>query len=188
MGGADAHAAEEPAMSTRELDRALGALHGVHARMRDSIDGIARLSVEPKSPRKAQSVRPIRLPRRTSVLIVEDDEATGRLYREALETMRADAFLAPTMIEARKLASTARFDVAVIDLVMREALDGGLANGADIIPIVRARSPETRVVVSTGLRDEAAREMLLLAGVDPSSVEIVPKVPAHEIRAVVGAR
>ena len=170
------------------LTHVLSRLHGVHAQMRESIASISRLSVEPKTPRKTQSVRPIRVPRRTSVLIVEDDDATGRLYSEALREMRAFVRLCPTLDEAREAIETMTFDVAVIDLVMRAGALGGFGNGADLIPLIRTRSPETRVVVSTGLQDAAAWEMLLVAGVDPSSVEIVPKVPAHEIRAVVGAR
>lgn len=187
MGGAHAHAAEVATMSDHDLDRALGALHGVRARMRDSIAGIARLSVEPKTPRKVQSVRPIRRGPML-VLVAEDDAATGRLYREALSEIRARVLICPTLAEARDAIEAAHFDVAVIDLVMPDGVEGTPGNGADLIPLIRARSPETRVVVSTGLGDRAARAMLLEAGVDPGSVEIVPKVPASELRAVVASR
>lgn len=193
MGGADPHAPQERAMNGRDdtLTRVLGVLHRENAKMRASIEGVARLSVEPRTPRKVQSVRPIGSARQApplSVLVAEDDDATGRVYADALRAMRVEPWLCPTMAEARERIAAMIFDVAVIDLLMREGPIGGIANGADLIPLVRARSPRTRIVVSTGLEDAAAREMLLVAGVDPSSVEIVAKVRPHELRKVVGAR
>lgn len=178
-------------MSARDLPELRSALHGAIARLHHSVEIVAQTAARPsRPPRKAQSASPIRvrLPRQTTVLVVEDDEATGRLYIEALHGMRAHVRLCPTMVEAREAIGAMVFDVAVIDLVMREDVSGGLANGAELIPLLHRASPETRIVVSTGLQDAAAHEMLLAAGADPSTVEIVAKVPAHEIRAVVGVR
>lgn len=186
-------------MNRPSLSDLRAALGNANAQLRESVQIAAATAARPSRPprptRKAASMRVVRRPKPFLVLVAEDDHATGRMYRDALSLAGAQVLLCPTLAEARDAidaaaseAETPTIDVAVIDLIMPEDITGRPGSGASLVARLRIASPGTRIIVSTGLDEAAAHDDLRSHGVDPASVELIPKVAAHELRAVVGAR
>ncbi|MGH9839418.1 MAG: response regulator transcription factor [Blastocatellia bacterium] len=94
-----------------------------------------------------------------SVLIVDDDDSIRASLVSLLRSDVVETQTASTMEEAEALLKTERFDLAIVDL--RLGGSGG-AEGLELVSIIKARTPETQVVLFTGYGspeiERAARE------------------------------
>ena len=83
------------------------------------------------------------------VLIVDDQEN----WRIALKTLLEEADVriasAPNFAEAKRLLTSARFDVVVLDVRLVDQ-DEFNVEGLDLLNLIRATSPETKTVILTG--------------------------------------
>ncbi|MDP3866118.1 MAG: CHASE domain-containing protein [Rhodoferax sp.] len=99
------------------------------------------------------------------VLHVEDDADLHQVVR-AMVGKRFDFELATTLQEARARVALERFDVVILDLSLPDG------SGWDLLPEIRQRQPETRVVILSGAdmtADEARKveAVLLKSQVSP---------------------
>lgn len=168
----------------REIDTLRADLMRANAMLRESHERIAQVCARPSRPapaRKAQSMRVVRNGVRLRVLIVEDDALTGRTYLRLLGRHH-DALLCPTLGDARHAIEARAWDVAVIDLDMRDGSGASLV--ATIRDSDRARESErreagqaaaTRVVIASGLGASDVDDHLRRHGVDRRDVEVHAK-------------
>ncbi len=87
-----------------------------------------------------------------TVLIVDDEPVIRTIASTSLARagfVVAEAGDADTAMERLRKASP-RFDLVLLDLTL------GAVNGADLIPLIRQQSPETRILVFSGLGHEDA--------------------------------
>jgi PAS domain S-box-containing protein len=77
------------------------------------------------------------------VLHVEDDSDLHQVIR-AMIGRRFDFETATTLVEARARVALERFDVVILDLTLPDG------SGWDLLPEIRARQPEARVVILSG--------------------------------------
>ena len=86
-----------------------------------------------------------------TVLIVEDSHEAGKYLRTALETMEVsfEATLLPSAEEAMLALSDAKYDLMIIDI----QLPG--MNGIDLVKRIRKKDRVTKVIMQTGVQDEA---------------------------------
>ncbi|MCC6649056.1 MAG: hypothetical protein IT374_26245 [Polyangiaceae bacterium] len=164
----------------REIDTLRADLMRANAMLRESHERIAQVCARPSRPapgRKAQSMRVVRGGgARLRVLIVEDDALTGRTYLRLL-ARQFDALLCPTIGDARHAIEARAWDVAVIDLDMRDGSGASLV--ATIRDSDRARENErreagqaaaTRIVIASGLGASDVDDHLRRHGVDRRDV------------------
>jgi len=84
------------------------------------------------------------MPEKVRVLVVDDDAGHAETAAESLERAGYQCRTATTGTEGLRLLETEGWDVVLTDLVMRDA------SGIDLVRSVKARSPETEVIVMTG--------------------------------------
>lgn len=112
------------------------------------------------------------------ILVVEDDEATARLYRLALEEDGYAVDVAPTGESGRLLAATEPYDGIILDLGLRDR--GGLS----VLQELRQQGIRIPVLVCTGQREVSD----VVRGLDAGADEYVTKpVAIAELRARVRA-
>jgi ActR/RegA family two-component response regulator len=83
---------------------------------------------------------------RGRVLVVDDDALIRTVAERWLTRASFEVATTGSTWQARSLAATGRFDVAILDYFL-----GGDERGPDLIPPLRATSPAIRVVVMSGL-------------------------------------
>ncbi|MBI3949875.1 MAG: response regulator [Acidobacteria bacterium] len=81
-----------------------------------------------------------------SVLIVDDDNSICSSLASLLKSELVETRIASTMEEAEMLLRTETFNLALVDLRLRGS-EG--TEGLDLISRIKARAPETRVVLFT---------------------------------------
>lgn len=88
------------------------------------------------------------------VLHVEDDPQLHQVVR-AMAGERFDIELATSLREARARVALERFDAVILDLGLPDE------SGWDLLPVIHARQPDTRVIVLSGadLTDEQASQV-----------------------------
>jgi DNA-binding NtrC family response regulator len=99
-----------------------------------------------------------------SILIVDDDSAIRSSLVSLLKSDAVETRTASTMEEAEMLLKTQTFDLAIVDLRLRgsEGLEG-----LELISTIKARTPETQVVLFTGYGSpEIEQEALKRGAVD----------------------
>ncbi|MGH7971393.1 MAG: response regulator [Limisphaerales bacterium] len=84
--------------------------------------------------------------RKSSVLVVEDDEPLLGLFEKVLEQSGFEAVLATTLERAQTLIAERRFDILVFDL----SVAGG-RNVFEFTAAVRARWPKMKLLIISGL-------------------------------------
>jgi DNA-binding NtrC family response regulator len=82
-----------------------------------------------------------------SVLIVDDDSSIRTSLISLLRSDLVETRTASTSEEAMALIETERFDLAIVDLRLRE---GGGMEGLEIVSAIKAHESETQVVLFTG--------------------------------------
>lgn len=102
------------------------------------------------------------------VLHVEDDSDVHQVIR-AMAGERFDFMLAPSVHAARERIAHESFDVIILDIGLPDG------SGWDLLPEIRARQPETRVLVLSGTEltaDEARKveSVLLKSQISPSDL------------------
>lgn len=83
------------------------------------------------------------------VLIVDDDPLIIKLYKRLFEISNFDAFSASTAEEAKKILSSNKFDLCVLDLKL------GDADGFEIAKYIREelKLPAMKLVIFSGFAD-----------------------------------
>ena len=79
-----------------------------------------------------------------SLLLVDDDEAFVRRLAKAMEKRGFSVETAQTVAEGKTIATARPPAYAVVDLRLEDG------NGLDVVEALRARRPESRIVVLTG--------------------------------------
>ncbi|MCC5987989.1 MAG: ActR/PrrA/RegA family redox response regulator transcription factor [Pararhodobacter sp.] len=79
-----------------------------------------------------------------SLLVVDDDEVFLKRLARALERRGFEPVTAPSVAMGKALASANPPAYAVIDLRLEDG------NGLDVVEVLRARRPDSRIVVLTG--------------------------------------
>lgn len=98
---------------------------------------------------RASSSRPPTCPRGAgSILVVDDDEVSGRALIRLLLRVGYDPVLAASGAEACEKLASQKFDVAVVDLYL-----GPGCSGIAVAREARVRWPDVRVVLWTGQLD-----------------------------------
>jgi CheY-like chemotaxis protein len=95
-----------------------------------------------------------------SILLVDDQRDILRLLRSALNTIgqELDIIEAPSGEEALLEASRRRVDLLVVDYLLP-----GM-NGIELMHKIRARHPDVKVILVTGMSDRRVRDEMLNAG------------------------
>lgn len=116
---------------------------------------------------------------KATVLVVDDDEAVRASYAAILAAGRCDAQMAPDGAEALAAMAQRPYDVVLLDLRMPGA------DGMSVLKDIKARWPESEVVVITGYPSlESAKEAVRLGAYDYLSK---PVGPGEVIAATQGA-
>lgn len=79
-----------------------------------------------------------------NILVTDDDEQIRKVLKEILENANHQITLAESGEKAIELIQDNIFDVAIVDLIMKEK------NGIDVLNEMQDRSPETEVIMLTG--------------------------------------
>jgi len=87
---------------------------------------------------------------RGRVLVVDDDALIRRVAERRLARAGFEVVVAGTAWQARYLAATEPFDVAILDYFLGPA-DRDPDRGTDLVGPLRARSPAIRIAVVSGL-------------------------------------
>ena len=82
-----------------------------------------------------------------SVLIVDDEDSICSSLVTLLKSDLVETRTASTLETVDKLIATEKFDLAIVDLCFK---GGGDMEGLDIISLIKARTPETQVVLFSG--------------------------------------
>lgn len=95
-----------------------------------------------------------------SILLVDDQRDILRLLRSALNTIghELDIFEAPSGEEAMLEASRRHIDLLVVDYLLP-----GMT-GIELIHKIRARHPEVKIILITGMADRKIRDEMINAG------------------------
>lgn len=96
------------------------------------------------------------------ILIVDDDDVISIGLHAYLNLRGFQTHLAHDYVAARALMSSARYAVALVDVV---GTGDHLESGLEFVRWVRRSSPETSVVVLTAYRTALLDEMALAAGI-----------------------
>jgi DNA-binding NtrC family response regulator len=117
--------------------------------------------------------------RKSSVLVVDDEEVIRRGYARTLARPDREVATAWNGSEALRELEHRRFDVVLLDLRMPEM------DGMDVLKIIKERWPESEVVVITGYPSvETAKQAVRLGACDYLAK---PVAPEEVIQAAEGA-
>ena len=105
------------------------------------------------TPRDAQAQSSAR-----SLLILDDDAPFRNRLARAMEKRGFDVIAVPSLSDARDIIRDVSPAFAVLDLRVEDG------NGLDLVPMVRDRRPEARVVVLTGYGNIATAVAAVKAG------------------------
>ncbi|MEO8431282.1 MAG: PAS domain S-box protein [Acidobacteriota bacterium] len=119
-----------------------------------------------------------------TILLVEDEEALGKLARRALEKQGYRVIEARSGIEARQIASvTPSIDLLLTDIVMP-----GIS-GRELADELLASRPGLRVLFMSGYTDDAAvRQGILVPGMAFLQKPFTPSKLAHKVRETLAVR
>jgi two-component system alkaline phosphatase synthesis response regulator PhoP len=98
------------------------------------------------------------MPQRKRILCVDDNEDICQMLVLNFSSSDIEALSTTSVTEALKLAEREEFDLYVLDLTLRSALDEALCEA------IRDRDKATPIVVFTGKSDEQDRLAALSAG------------------------
>jgi two-component system response regulator HydG len=84
------------------------------------------------------------MPEKTRILVLDDDRGHAETAAESLERAGYECSVATSGSEGLRVLEADPYDVVLTDLVMRDL------SGIDVVRRVKARSPETEVIVMTG--------------------------------------
>ena len=96
------------------------------------------------------------------VLVVEDNREVGRMVTASIKTLdgEIDVLDVPSAEEALLISTTLPLDLVVLDI----RLPG--MSGLEMVAKLRKRSPETKIILVTGVDDEAIRQQVSEADVE----------------------
>jgi len=104
------------------------------------------------------------------VLIVDDQREVSRLLRSALETIEQGLTVSEAPSGEEALLETSR---AKVDLLIADYRLPGMT-GVELMKKIRARNPQTPVILVSGVTDPRMREEISSAGADASFLKPVP--------------
>ena len=94
----------------------------------------------------------------TPILVVDDEAPTRELLALFFRTKGLEVITANTAHDAKKLAATTRFSLAILDV----ALEG--EDGLELLSYFRANHPTVRVIIFTGLTDQDLVDKAMAGG------------------------
>jgi DNA-binding response OmpR family regulator len=99
------------------------------------------------------------------VLLVEDSESVRLTMEAVLELEGHVVASASSLVEARQLHSTGRFDLVLLDVHLGDGL------GTELIPELRQLQPQAVVAILSGHIDDAGgADLVLDKGQDPGEL------------------
>ena len=103
-----------------------------------------------KTIRRAEPLQKIRHSGTETVLLVEDDMAIMKLFREVLSRYGYVVLSAEDGVEALKIFDAHRDDIriAIVDVIMPRM------NGREVVELIRAQRPEMPIVMTSGYTDD----------------------------------
>ena len=133
---------------------------GTLEHLRVALGGDVR-SVPPESSVAAVSSQP--RPGRSQghklrILLIDDDSAVSEMLGEFLSLRGAETFPVTNAVDAIRLLAHGAPDAIFLDISMP-----GL-NGLDALPTIRALAPDAKVVMVSGIHDDAVRAQALARG------------------------
>jgi excisionase family DNA binding protein len=78
------------------------------------------------------------------VLVVDDENAIGKLFKMTLSNIGHDVFIADSAVHGLSVAQNEDFDLVFLDLKMPEM------NGAELFKQIRQSKPDMQVIIITG--------------------------------------
>jgi DNA-binding NtrC family response regulator len=109
-----------------------------------------------------------------NILIVDDEEVVRRSFSRVLDGAHWRTASAADGEQALRALARERFDVVLLDLRMPGA------DGIAVLKAIKARSPESEVVIITGYPSiETAKEAVRLGACDYLSKPVAPEAVIH---------
>jgi DNA-binding NtrC family response regulator len=109
-----------------------------------------------------------------NILIVDDEEVVRRSFSRVLDGAHWRTVSAADGEQALRALARERFDVVLLDLRMPGA------DGIAVLKAIKARSPESEVVIITGYPSiETAKEAVRLGACDYLSKPVAPEAVIH---------
>jgi diguanylate cyclase (GGDEF)-like protein len=136
-----------------------GAIAGIVSKPWDASDLSTKLAIATDlHEKRTAAYRPAEAGQ-TSVLMIEDSETEALLLRRMLERIPGTfVVVATTLAEATRLVRGRRFDVIITDLGLPDA------RGVDSVFRLRASSPESAIIVCSGIDDQSLALKLVQLG------------------------
>ena len=121
------------------------------------------------------TIRPV------SLLVVDDDDALGRMLADAAAARGYRVECAPSLSAADAALTRATFDVALVDLTL------GAESGFDVIRRIKEHTPDTEIVVMSASTSQLRDSVVRVIGVRIRSETVRHRPAVHDHRASGGA-
>jgi len=102
------------------------------------------------------------------IILLEDEEALGRIYKKKLEAASYEVHWLRTPDETGKLAKRIKADVVLLD----HGIKGNKITGIDILPTIRETLPKAKIIVLSNFSKHQLEAAALDAGADAYFVKI----------------
>ncbi|MHB8519979.1 MAG: response regulator [Limisphaerales bacterium] len=110
--------------------------------------------VVPKCQQTPPGVKP------AHILVVDDEALLLAMFSELLSRHGHAVTTALTAGEARNLCTESTFDLALVDIQLRDT------DGIQLVKLMKDSAPDLRIIVMTGLMDDDAQQRADAAGAD----------------------
>ena len=153
----------QPAVERQAIELGAAGVFAKPGRLEDLLRVLEDATSAPMSPRTApkanrEAPAPPRDPRKLRILIIDDDPGVSEVLAEFLSLRGAETFPVTNAVQALQLLGHGAPDAIFLDIEMP-----GL-NGLDALPAIRALAPEAKVVMVSGVLDEAVAKQTLAGG------------------------
>ena len=114
------------------------------------------------------------------VLILEDEEVLGSIYKKKLEIEGFEVHWVKSLADVEKIIKKYKIDIVVLDYGLKEEKRCGL----DILPFVRASLPESYVAMLSNYSESYLQKKALDEGADVYFVKMntSPQILIHHLK------
>ena len=108
------------------------------------------------------------------VIILEDEEILGKIYKKKLEEAGFEVFWKKTIVEIEELITQIKSDIVLIDHGIR----GYEKSGIDIIPNVRKNIPNAKIIMLSNYSQQELQKKAIELGASAFLIKLntPPKV------------